>query len=110
MYDYRARVRDVLEKVTVLVAPTTRAPAALIGEETVTVAGVSLPIALVMAGLTSPFNVAGTPAMSLPCGFSSGGLPIGMQVVGRPFDEWNVLRVGHAYEQAAEWHTRVPQL
>ncbi|HEX6031649.1 MAG TPA: amidase [Tepidiformaceae bacterium] len=108
MYDYRAAVRTALEDVSVLVAPTTRAPAALIGQDTVDVAGVQLPIALVMAGLTSPFNVAGTPAMSVPCGFSSGGLPIGMQIVGRPFDEWNVFRVGHAYEQATGWHTRRP--
>lgn len=108
MYDYRAAVRTALEDVNVLVAPTTRAPAALIGQDTVDVAGVQLPIALVMAGLTSPFNVAGTPAMSVPCGFSSGGLPIGMQIVGRPFDEWNVFRVGHAYEQATGWHTRRP--
>jgi aspartyl-tRNA(Asn)/glutamyl-tRNA(Gln) amidotransferase subunit A len=71
---------------------------------------VRLPIGLVMAGLTSPFNVAGTPAMSVPCGFSSGGLPIGMQIVGRPFDEWSVFKVAHAYEQATDWRLRRPAL
>jgi aspartyl-tRNA(Asn)/glutamyl-tRNA(Gln) amidotransferase subunit A len=108
MYEYRTAVREVLEGVTVLVAPTTRAPAVPIGQEVATVGGVELPIAAVMAGLTAPFNVAQTPAMSVPCGFSEGGLPIGMQIVGRPFDEWSVLRVGHAYEQATEWHQRRP--
>jgi aspartyl-tRNA(Asn)/glutamyl-tRNA(Gln) amidotransferase subunit A len=48
------------------------------------------------------------PALSLPCGFSNDGLPIGLQIVGRPFDEATVLRVGHAYEQATEWHRRRP--
>ncbi|HET9917994.1 MAG TPA: amidase, partial [Candidatus Binatia bacterium] len=52
---------------------------------------------------TIPFNVTGLPALSLCCGFSSHGLPIGMQIVGAPFDEPRVFQVGHAYEQAAGW-------
>ena len=48
----------------------------------------------------------GLPALSLPCGFTRAGLPVGLQLVGRPFDEATVLRAGHAYEQATEWHTR----
>lgn len=58
---------------------------------------------------TSPFNVTGHPALSLPCGFSN-GLPIGLQIIGRHFDEAMVLRIGHAYEQATTWHTRRPPL
>jgi aspartyl-tRNA(Asn)/glutamyl-tRNA(Gln) amidotransferase subunit A len=58
--------------------------------------------------LTRMFNTLGLPALSLPCGFSNDGLPIGLQIVGRPFDEATVLRVGHAYEQATEWHRRRP--
>ncbi|MCL4240381.1 MAG: Asp-tRNA(Asn)/Glu-tRNA(Gln) amidotransferase subunit GatA, partial [Dehalococcoidia bacterium] len=46
------------------------------------------------------------PALSLPCGFSSEGLPIGMQIAGRPFDEPTVLRAAHAYETATNWHRR----
>jgi aspartyl-tRNA(Asn)/glutamyl-tRNA(Gln) amidotransferase subunit A len=46
----------------------------------------------------------------VPCGFDASGLPIGMQVIGRPFDEATMLRVGHAYEQATDWHTRKPDL
>ena len=52
----------------------------------------------------------GVPALVLPCGFSSGepSLPLSLQLYGRPFDEATVLRVGHAYQQATEWHKRVP--
>ena len=55
---------------------------------------------------TGPFNLAGTPALSVPCGFSSSGMPMGLQIVGRPFAEETVLRVAHAYEQTTEWHNR----
>jgi aspartyl-tRNA(Asn)/glutamyl-tRNA(Gln) amidotransferase subunit A len=57
---------------------------------------------------TPPFNLSGLPALALPCGFSTGGLPISLQIAGRPFDEVTVLRAGHAYEQATEWHHRRP--
>jgi aspartyl-tRNA(Asn)/glutamyl-tRNA(Gln) amidotransferase subunit A len=53
-----------------------------------------------------PFNLSGLPALALPCGFTSGGLPISLQLAGRPFDEATVLRAGHAYGQATEWHRR----
>jgi aspartyl-tRNA(Asn)/glutamyl-tRNA(Gln) amidotransferase subunit A len=55
-----------------------------------------------------PFNITGSPTLALPCGFSSSGLPISLQLAGRPFEEGTVLRVGHAYEQATPWHTRRP--
>ena len=57
-----------------------------------------------------PFNLNGFPALSVPCGFSEDGLPIGLQLAGRPFAEETVLRVGHTYEQATEWHMRRPPL
>jgi aspartyl-tRNA(Asn)/glutamyl-tRNA(Gln) amidotransferase subunit A len=63
-----------------------------------------------LLGFTRLFNVLGLPALSVPCGFSAGGLPIGLQVVGRPFDEPTVLRVAHAYEQQAGWHRRRPAI
>ena len=60
--------------------------------------------------LTAPFNLSSVPALSVPCGFTSDELPIGLQVVGRPFDEETVLRVGHAYQEATEWHKRRPPI
>jgi aspartyl-tRNA(Asn)/glutamyl-tRNA(Gln) amidotransferase subunit A len=56
------------------------------------------------------WNVTGQPVLELPNGFGRGGLPLGMQILGRPFGETSILRVGHAYEQATEWHTRRPGL
>ena len=56
----------------------------------------------------SIWNLTGQPAASVCCGFSSEGLPIGLQIVGKPFDEATVLRVGDAYQQLTDWHTRRP--
>jgi aspartyl-tRNA(Asn)/glutamyl-tRNA(Gln) amidotransferase subunit A len=58
--------------------------------------------------LTAPFNCTGHPAICIPTGFSAGGLPLSLQLVGRHFDEAMVLRIAHAFEQATEWHTRRP--
>src|SRR5438105_7590667 len=60
--------------------------------------------------LLTAWNVTGQPVLALPNGFGKNGLPLGMQIVGRPFGETTILRVGHAYERATEWHTRRPQL
>jgi aspartyl-tRNA(Asn)/glutamyl-tRNA(Gln) amidotransferase subunit A len=58
--------------------------------------------------LTRPFNALGLPVVALPCGATADGRPLGLQIVGRPFDEATVLRLAHAYEQATAWHTRRP--
>ena len=55
-----------------------------------------------------PFNLTGSPTLALPCGFSSSGLPLSLQLAGRPFEEGTVLQIGHAYERATQWHTRRP--
>jgi aspartyl-tRNA(Asn)/glutamyl-tRNA(Gln) amidotransferase subunit A len=60
--------------------------------------------------LLTAWNVTGQPVLALPNGFGRKGLPLGMQIVGRPFGETTILRVGHAYERATEWHRRRPQL
>ena len=57
---------------------------------------------------TGPFNLTGQPALTLPCGFTDAGLPIGLQIVGRPFQDEVVFRVAYAYERATEWHKRRP--
>ncbi|HZQ92449.1 MAG TPA: amidase [Terriglobales bacterium] len=65
---------------------------------------------IVMLRNTRPFNALGLPTISIPCGFTRGGLPIGMQITGAPWREADVLRLAHAYERATEWHTRRPAL
>ena len=59
---------------------------------------------------TAPFNVLGLPALSVPCGFSTDGMPIGLQIIGRAWEEANVLRAGEAFERTTEWHLRKPPL
>jgi aspartyl-tRNA(Asn)/glutamyl-tRNA(Gln) amidotransferase subunit A len=59
---------------------------------------------------TNPFNLTGLPAISVPCGFTQGNLPVGLQIVAQPFEEATALRTAYAYEQATEWHHRRPPL
>ncbi|TAN39414.1 MAG: Asp-tRNA(Asn)/Glu-tRNA(Gln) amidotransferase subunit GatA, partial [Nitrospirae bacterium] len=59
---------------------------------------------------TISVNLAGLPGISIPCGFTKAGLPIGLQLIGKPFDEATILKVAHAYEQATDWHRRKPSL
>jgi aspartyl-tRNA(Asn)/glutamyl-tRNA(Gln) amidotransferase subunit A len=55
-------------------------------------------------------NLAGIPGISVPCGFTKGNLPIGLQLLGRHFDEAAILRAAHAYEQATDWHKKRPTI
>ena len=98
-----AEVDHALESVDVLLTAATLSPAPLSSKLTKT-DPIDSPV------LTSPFNVTGHPAVSVPCGFSKDGLPLGAQLVGRAFDETTVLRVASAYEQATSWHMRHPPL
>jgi aspartyl-tRNA(Asn)/glutamyl-tRNA(Gln) amidotransferase subunit A len=59
---------------------------------------------------TISVNLAGLPALSLPCGFDGDGMPIGLQIIGKHFDEATILRLAYAYEQATEWHKRKPRI
>ena len=107
--EYAAGVRTVLhDQVDLLVLPTCPIGAPPIGTDVVDVGGEAVQTFFAMSLRTAPFNAAGVPALTVPCGFTPGGLPIGLQIVGRPFDEVTVLRAGHAYEQATEWHRRRP--
>jgi aspartyl-tRNA(Asn)/glutamyl-tRNA(Gln) amidotransferase subunit A len=58
---------------------------------------------------TLPINIAGLPAISIPAGFAD-GLPIGMQIIGKPFSEETILKIAHAYERATEWHKKRPAI
>jgi aspartyl-tRNA(Asn)/glutamyl-tRNA(Gln) amidotransferase subunit A len=90
-----------LGKVDILATPTTPGPAPAFD----TVLNPDFPFA---RSNMAPFNMTGLPALALPCGFTASGLPLSLQLAGRPFDEATVLRVGHAYEQATDWHRRRP--
>jgi aspartyl-tRNA(Asn)/glutamyl-tRNA(Gln) amidotransferase subunit A len=98
--------RRVLETVDVLATPATPIVAARIGDDTIRVGGANENVLAAMIRCTAPFNATRLPALALPCGFTRAGLPIGLQLAGRPFDEATVLRVGHAYERATPWHQR----
>jgi len=100
---------DLLKEVDLLAGPTVPVTAFPIGTFEVKVGDQKVNVVSLLTQYTRPFNLNGFPAITVPCGFSNEGLPIGLQLVGRPFDEEDVLRVAHAYEQATEWHRRRPR-
>ena len=108
----RKRLIETLEEFDVLVGPVVSTPAPEIKEvQRVFVSEADVRQRIFGArSLTTPFNLAGLPAISIPCGFSEDGLPIGLQIAGRAFDEATVLGVSAAYEGATDWHTRRPPI
>jgi aspartyl-tRNA(Asn)/glutamyl-tRNA(Gln) amidotransferase subunit A len=88
-----------------IVTPTAPTTAFKIGEKS------HDPLQMYLSDIfTISINLAGLPALSLPCGFDTDGMPIGLQIIGKHFDESTVLRIGHAYEQVTEWHKKKPLL
>ena len=102
--------RKVFEQVDVVIGPTTPITAWKRGEWTVQVAGKPESVLAASWRFTYPYNLTGLPAISVPCGFDRDGLPIGLQIAGRPFDEATVLSVAHGYERAHDWNSRWPEL
>ena len=101
----RRSIGQIFAEVDVLVAPTTPMPAPAIAELRAD-AGALRPAELKLLRNTRPFNVWGLPAISVPCGFTQSGMPIGLQIAGPHWREDMVLRLAHAYEQATAWHKR----
>jgi len=94
---------EAFKQVEAIVTPTTPEAAFRMGEKT------DDPLKMYLSDVfTNSVNLAGVPGISVPCGFTSAGLPVGLQVIGRHFDEPTVLRVAHAYEQSTDWHRRRP--
>jgi len=93
-------IQDAFERFDLLLTPTLPITAPRIEDREITIGGKSVDVPPVLTRFTRAFNVTGHPALSLPCGLSSSGLPIGMQLIGRPFGEEALLRLGHAYETA----------
>ena len=96
---------EAFKSCDVIIAPTAPTTAFKIGEKT------QDPLQMYLSDIyTISINLAGLPALSLPCGFDSEGLPIGLQIIGKHFDESIVLAVAYAYEQSTDWHKRKPSL
>ena len=99
----KRRMAELMQEIDIFAMPTSIHPAETFAEEEATPS-------FKRTSFTRPFNITGQPAISVPCGFSSAGLPIGLQLVGRPFEDALVLRTAHAYEQSTDWHDRRPPL
>ncbi len=101
-------IDEALARRDVLLAPATPLTAPVLGERETTLGDGPSDVRAALLRCTRPFNFSGHPACAAPCGFTAGGLPIGLQIVGRPFDEATVLRVVDAYQRTTDWHTRRP--
>jgi aspartyl-tRNA(Asn)/glutamyl-tRNA(Gln) amidotransferase subunit A len=108
VFDRAARL--LLEGVDLLVGPSEPVTAPPLLQQQVLAGEHEIGTVAALTQYTRPYNITGFPAISVPCGFSSEGMPIGLQLAGRPFDEETVLRAAHAYEQATEWHGRRPPI
>jgi len=104
----RDEVDALMAKLDVLLCPTTPIAAAPVGANEVDINGEKHGVRPSLIRFTRPFNTTGHPAASIPCGFNDEGLPIGLHIIGRPFDEATVLRVADAYQRVTDWHTRRP--
>ncbi len=93
-----------------LLTPGALTPALPLGTRSVMIEDREVSLLRAIVSATSPFNLTGQPALTLPCGSSDAGLPLALQIIGKPFDEVTVLRVGHAYETHTAWHQQFPQI
>jgi aspartyl-tRNA(Asn)/glutamyl-tRNA(Gln) amidotransferase subunit A len=102
------RYAAIFAGVDLMVLPTVPAPAPLLSEDASPWERPDEPFVEVPSRYTRLFNFIGYPAITVPCGLTSQGLPVGLQIAGRPFDESAVLRVARAYERATPWHAARP--
>ncbi|MFM8368009.1 MAG: amidase [Chloroflexota bacterium] len=102
--EVRRRCDNLFEEFDVLILPTTPITAPILEGEN------AVERARLLTRLTAPFNVTGLPALSIPCGFTSEGLPIGLQIVSRAWNESGVLRIGYSYQEATDWHRMRPSI
>lgn len=100
---------EAFQRVDVIVHPGLPVPATQVGQTTVQIGDKTETVLSAMVRLNRPGNQTGLPVISVPCGFTAAGLPIGLGIAGKPFAEATVLRVAHAYEQNTAWHERRPR-
>src|SRR5713226_2954320 len=105
---FSSAIRAVMQRVNGLVLPTLPLPAfpVELSYQDILIDGVADNSTASLLRLNMPFNLAGLPSISLPCGFSTDGMPIGLQIAGKPFEEAMILRITTAYQQLTEWHRR----
>ena len=108
----RDQIMSALRHVDVLLSPMSGGPPPKIDEETVVFRSKEDVIRRQFGSrsFTTPYSLAGLPAIAIPCGFTSSGMPIGLQLGGKAFDEGTVLKVAFAFESQTEWHSRRPEL
>jgi aspartyl-tRNA(Asn)/glutamyl-tRNA(Gln) amidotransferase subunit A len=104
----RKDFHQALEKVNAILVPTVPIPAPRVNELTVTLNSRSVPIRGELIRFNRPSNLTGLPAISVPCGITRQGLPIGLQLIGRAFDEGTILNLAQRFEAATEWHLQEP--
>ncbi|MGH8111201.1 MAG: amidase [Rhodanobacteraceae bacterium] len=108
---FKQRLHELFEHVDIILAPSVPVPAGLTGTTSIIWPdGTEERLAVTYIRFTILADVAGVPALTVPCGFTRSGLPIGLQLIGRPLDEATVLRAGVAYERATDWHCRYPPI
>jgi aspartyl-tRNA(Asn)/glutamyl-tRNA(Gln) amidotransferase subunit A len=108
MREERLRWNRTIEGFDALLAPATPVVAPEIGQKMAEIGGREETVRSALLRLCRPANFTGAPALVLPCGFTHAGLPIGLQLIGPLWGEERLLRIGYAYEQATDWHTRHP--
>jgi aspartyl-tRNA(Asn)/glutamyl-tRNA(Gln) amidotransferase subunit A len=106
---YVRTCHELMETVDLLAGPTVPVTAFPIGTNEVKIGKETVKAIPLLTQYTRPFNLNGFPAITIPCGFL-GGLPVGLQLAGRPFEEDILLRAAYAYEQATDWHLRRPPI
>jgi aspartyl-tRNA(Asn)/glutamyl-tRNA(Gln) amidotransferase subunit A len=106
----RAEFDAAFQDVDAIVAPTVPVPAPPIGAEYVRIEGEQIGVRPALVGMNRPANFTGLPAISVPCGFTRDGLPIGLQLIGRAFDETTLLQIAYSYERSHDWGARHPPL
>jgi aspartyl-tRNA(Asn)/glutamyl-tRNA(Gln) amidotransferase subunit A len=106
----RAEFDAALREVDAIVAPAVPVAAPPIGAEFVEIEGEQIGVRAALLGMNRPANFTGHPAISVPCGFTRDGLPVGLQLIGRAFDEATLLRIAFSYERAHDWIKRRPNL
>ena len=102
--------REIFEQADFIASPTVPIPACPLGARQIEVGNQQMDVIAALTQLTRSYNVNGFPALTVPCGFSRKGLPIGLQLAALPFQEARLLQLGHAYQQITRWHRRHPKL